>query len=185
MGRSSIVVIGGPKGALVRVDAKPIGTLPHVAASDLRIGEHAIQVAAPGHRRYDGTAIVKDGETTRVVVTLEPDAPVLTGRPLRTAGWVTFAVGSAAVGTGAGLLGHRESVISGLGDVRGTEYDDRVTEQAPLYWSGGVLLGTGAALTATGITLLKVDAVRAKRSEAAVSWLPALVPGGAGIAGTF
>lgn len=85
-------------------------------------------------------------------------------------GIASLVVGAAALGTGIGLVVVKETSKSS-----GLEGDVETTDLRP---PGYILIALGSVAIATGIALLAVDRVRAKRR--ATSWAPAVGPGYAG-----
>lgn len=63
-------VTGTPEGAIVVVDGKDVGTLPH--EGDVPTGKHRVEVVAPGHRSFVQDVNVKERETITREVTLSP-----------------------------------------------------------------------------------------------------------------
>lgn len=126
--RSAVLeVVGGPRGATVRVDDRAVGTMPLTEPiRDLEPGVRLVRVTHPGYHSHEARVDLQSGETRRLEVVLSelagtsvPDEGAVGGPGegdptvkeaasrhswMWTTGWVAAGVGVAAAATGAGLL---------------------------------------------------------------------------------
>jgi hypothetical protein len=120
-----LTVESGPRGAEVKIDGEPRGSLPLPGPLCLLPGTARVEITAPGRRPWRAEAAIQLGETTRLAPIYEPlDPPHVVpvaavvhpgnaDRPLprlaeptalKVIGWLALAAGSAAAGSGAFLL---------------------------------------------------------------------------------
>ncbi|MCC6750841.1 MAG: PEGA domain-containing protein [Deltaproteobacteria bacterium] len=148
-----VLVKSEPPGALIRVDGQPVGRTPQEL--ELSAGAHKIEAEASGYAPARRSVTVVAGVQERLEVALVPASSG--NRALRAWGWGTLAAGVAAVGVGSIL-----AAFNGMGKdcqtsttVPGEQCPRQVSTAVP----GWILVGTGAALSVTGIVLV----VRARR----------------------
>ncbi|MBW2454753.1 MAG: PEGA domain-containing protein [Deltaproteobacteria bacterium] len=209
---AALVVQVDQAGAEVMVDGKVIGHTPLPEELWLSPGSHTIEVRLEGYEPAKVQVELVPREQTTRQITLEqatsapapppPDKPQPDGDPapepplpppdegtgpLTTAGWITGAVGLAALAGGAVTGIWALSVDGDLADActdgncpvdRGTDIDRLDT----LTTTTNVLLPLGATFTAAGIVMLLVDQPTSPRSDDAPRLGLSLGPGLFGIA---
>ena len=74
--QGTLVVEGDFPGALVFVDAEPVGTMP-LAALPVSAGEHTVRVTLAGHTEFSDVITVRRGRQTRLAVELAAFSTVL------------------------------------------------------------------------------------------------------------
>ncbi len=119
-----LTVESGPRGAEVKIDGEPRGSLPLPRPLCLLAGTARVEITAPGRRPWRAEATIQPGETTRLAPIFEPldpppvmPAATTVARPvkveeprmaeptaLKIIGWLAIAAGGAAAGSGAFLL---------------------------------------------------------------------------------
>jgi tetratricopeptide (TPR) repeat protein len=196
-------LVGGVEGARVRIDGRDRGTLPLPAPLRLATGTARVEVEADGHAPFAGVAMVRAGETTTLIVSLEPrptepavmeraaTAPALAPPPEDTSrGWLLptgiALVGGGAVGIGVGIalqLVREDHARARLG-CSDAEEACRARYGAALEAEAGATAGfvVGALLAAGGAAVLLVGALSAP-AEAPVACAPSVL--GAVCAGRF
>ena len=185
-----LVLSSDPEGAAVAIDGDAVS-----GKTPLRVrlapGSHVVRFSL-GDARETRTVEVAAGRQNAVhvelpvtVVTPAPSPPPAPDAPVSERGptWMTWAgVGALALGVGGGVLGvlqlsaaqdsvDKSGELTGDDPERGQLEDDLQSQQA-LMWVG---FGAGAALLATGATLIVLDL----NGDETTALLPA--PGGAAL----
>lgn len=132
--------------ASVEIDGQALGMAP--VDHQLDPGEHRVRVTSQGMKEYDTTFNVSRGQTTRVLVRLNP-------RPSRTSAWVSMAF-SIATFTAAGIVGWYSSTIfdelEHLAQAGRLASDDSRVNQGMIF-AIGADVGFGIGAIVAGLTL--------------------------------
>lgn len=132
--------------ASVQVDGQALGAAP--VDHQLDPGEHRVAVTSHGMKDYETTFDVTRGQTTRVLVRLNP-------RPSRTSAWVSMAF-SIATFTAAGIVGWYSSTIfddlEHLAQAGRLASDDSRVNQGMIF-AIGADVGFGIGAIVAGLTL--------------------------------
>lgn len=170
-------VRGDAPGAEVRVDGERVGTLPMAAPVALEVGDHALEVTAPGRYPAARRVRVEGGAVSRESVRLAPRGEASAAgaaatqtapptevssppSPLRVLGWVGIGLGGALVAGGAVALGAREGQVRAYNEdaacpgldepTQPAGCADRVSSANTLAALGAVGLVGGAVLASAG-----------------------------------
>jgi hypothetical protein len=176
----TLVVVTDVPGAVVTVDGQPAGQGP-VASLKLGAGSYRVQVDRPGYRTWRRTATLLAGQSLQLVASLRPVE--VRSAALRPAIWTSLAIGTAALGAGAGLAVLVRSRQRELEEASG----EFLAGPVGLQRSGKTLsraaiasFAAGGAGLLTAVTLFIVE--RTRRGEARrwpVEPLVSAGPGGA------
>lgn len=170
---------GHPPGLVVSVDGKPLPSVELDQPQYLDVGEHEVQVTAPGYAPYRFRQKIKDGETVQVPVRLR----VAGGTPR----WVFYSVAAGAVAAGViggGLLAYAQNTqnaeLARLPEDRDPATRDRVRQSGAAGTAFLVIGGLGVA--AAGVLAFTTrfrdrELVRPARAQI----LPWLGPGAVGL----
>lgn len=105
-GRTAVVVSSTPAGAEVRFDGTPEVVASPLGADELKPGRHELSIRLPGYTVLSRNVVVREGELTRVDLSLEPIAqPPPPSRKRSNTGWIAGGVlgGIAVVGGAVGV----------------------------------------------------------------------------------
>jgi tetratricopeptide (TPR) repeat protein len=181
---------GGVAGARVRVEGIDRGTLPLPAPLRLDAGTVRVEVDADGFAPFDGSVVVRGGQSTTLPISLEPrsvhrgtNAHALPPWALP-AGLSLAGAGAVGLGIGAGLLVVREDHAQARLICSDAEASCRGRYQAALDAEAGAIAGfvAGGLLAAGGAAVLIAGALAAP-SDGAVACAPSGL--GAVCAGRF
>lgn len=190
-----------PGTAVLRVDAAqqvPVGHAQWSMAVPVDPGHYTIRVTAPGKKPLEAVVDVPEGKTTTFALPEPADLPPAPasgdapppnrGSTLRTAGWITGAVGLGTVAAGVivGLVGVARygdsSSECDANDLCSQKGLDIRAEGKTLADVGTVLFFVGAAGVVGGVTMVLL-APKAPPTRAAV--VPVIGPLSFGVRGTF
>jgi len=186
-------------GAEIRVDGVAAATSPMTDPIVLGLGHHGVEVALDGYSTQKLDVSLTSRQQARRSVALVPLAPVEpgpaagatprsptptppsadTGAGLHPWSWVVTGAGAAIVlagaATGIGALALDSSLSSAcLEGVCPPDREGDVNRLTTLTTTTNVLLGVGAAVTATGVVMLLLDSARSNDASPAVGlgWSP-------------
>jgi hypothetical protein len=125
---ASLDVIGGPRGAQVWLNGRPLGTLPFSAPRRVSAGIYTLQVRLSGHYPVTRSVALAGGTLVREQVVLSPEfrdapapQPIDDGAPesAREVSWLTWTFAGLAAGAGVGA-----GVALGLRELHVAKYND-------------------------------------------------------------
>jgi len=210
-GVQQLTIRSAPAGATVLVDGKAVGVTPWTR--EIAPGEHSLGVRRAGFTGIDAKVTLPADRAVELSYALLPIPPLVadivpvpppgpppappttmqddhgrgSARPWATVGVITLGAGGLLLG---GALTFELLRRSAASDAEGEPRQDRAAEHLDLAESrqrtARVLLGTGAALAATGAVVLVVDLDRStvgRRVATRLSCLPSWC--GASASGTF
>jgi hypothetical protein len=132
--------------ANVEIDGQALGTAP--IDHQLPAGEHQLRVRSRGMKDYETSFEISRGQTTRVLVRLNP-------RPSRTSAWVSMAF-SALTFTASAVVGWYSTTIFDDLERRseaGRLASDDSRIQNGMYWAIGADVGFGIGTIVAALTL--------------------------------
>jgi len=140
-------VLSNVEGATVEVDGEEIGLAP-LEDHQLDPGEHRLRVSHRGMKHYETVFDVERGQTTRVLVRLNPS-------PSRTSAWITMSFTAAAFAA-AGILGWYSTVV--YSDLETLAEQGRLSSGDPringgLYFAVGADVGFAVGTVMAALTL--------------------------------
>ncbi len=177
-----VAVVGGPRGAIVRVDGRVVGTVPLSAPIEVAQGARTIEVSASGRAPYRTRVDVASHEPLELTIARMPSTR-------RRWTWV------AAAGTGAALISW--GAFGTLALQRSSAFDDRarepgVTPMDPRLTSLVDDGNTYATVSDVSLGLALVGAAASTwlflhegKGESAGSLVPLVSPGAVGVSGAF
>jgi hypothetical protein len=132
--------------ATVEIDGEALGTAP--VDRQLEPGQHEVHVRSHGMKDYESSFAISRGQTTRVLVRLNP-------RPSRTSAWVSLAF-SALTFTAAGIIGWYSTTIyddlEALSRAGRLASDDSQIRNG-MIWAIGADAGFGIGTIVAALTL--------------------------------
>ncbi|MBO6935962.1 MAG: PEGA domain-containing protein [Deltaproteobacteria bacterium] len=182
LGRTSIVVTGGPEGATILIDGEDHGRTPRPDPIAVSPGSHQVEIVLEGYRPFEAAVSVAAGRSVDVTVAMEEEVggSVDSGPPLVPI--ILWAGGGAAIVAGAILGG------IALGKANGADTSDGSDADSARGLALGADIAFGVGILAAGAGLL-VFLLSGDDDEADddVALTPAVGPGFAGAMarGTF
>lgn len=182
LGRTSIVVTGGPEGATILIDGEDHGRTPRPDPIAVSPGSHQVEIVLEGYRPFEAAVSVAAGRSVDVTVAMEEEVggSVDSGPPLVPI--ILWAGGGAAIVAGAILGG------IALGKANGADTSDGPDADSARGLALGADIAFGVGILAAGAGLL-VFLLSGDDDEADddVALTPAVGPGFAGAMarGTF
>lgn len=177
LGRTAIVVTGGPEGATILIDGEDHGRTPRPDPIAVSPGSHQVEIVREGYRPFEAMVSVAAGRSVDVAVTMEEEAVVVggesSGPPLVPI--LLWAGGGAAIVAGAVLGG------IALGKANGADTSDGPDADSARGLALGADIAFGVGILAAGAGLLVFLLSGDDRDdEDDVALSPAVGPGFAG-----
>ncbi len=145
LGRTSIVVTGGPEGATILVDGEDRGRTPRPDPIAVEPGSHQVEIVLEGYRPFEAMVSVAAGRSVDVEAVLEEDTGA-EGVPLVPI--ILWGAGGAAVIAGAILGG------VALGKANGADTSDGPDADSARGLALGADIAIGVGVLAAGAGLL-------------------------------
>jgi tetratricopeptide (TPR) repeat protein len=171
LGRTSIVITGGPEGATILIDGEDHGRTPRPDPISVAPGNHQVEIVREGHRPFEAMVSVAAGRSVEVEAVLDEDVAGGDGPPLVPI--ILWGAGGAAVVAGAVLGG------IALGKANGADTSDGSDADSARGLALGADIAIGVGVLAAGAGLL-VYLLSSGDDESDVALTPAVGPGFAG-----
>lgn len=181
--RTSVLVEGGPEGAVLLVDDADRGRLPRPDALTVPAGSHTIRVRAPGFEDFVASVAVPAGQTVEVHVLMARTAST-SSSSIPVGPIVTITAGGVVLATGLVIGAVALGQASGATSRTGSEADSARS----LALASDVLWVTGAVAASAGVVWLITElSASPTPSDRAFQLVPYASPsgGGAVLAGSF
>lgn len=180
LGRTSIVVAGGPEGATILIDGEDHGRTPRPDPIAVSPGSHQVEIVLEGYRPFEAAVSVAAGRAVDVNVVMEEEVVGGdSGPPLVPI--ILWAGGGAAIVAGAILGG------IALGKANGADTSDGSDADSARGLALGADIAFGVGILAAGAGLLVFLLSGDDDADEDVALTPAVGPGFAGAMarGTF
>lgn len=173
LGRTSVVISGGPDGAAILIDGEDRGRTPRPDPIAVEPGSHQVEVVLEGYRPFEAMVSVAAGRSVEVEAVLEEDTGAEEGPPLVPI--ILWAGGGAALIAGAILGG------VALGKANGADTSDGPDADSARGLALGADIAIGVGVLAAGAGLLVYLLSGGDGAEAdEVAFTPTAGPGFAG-----
>ena len=146
LGRTAIVVAGGPEGATILIDGEDHGRTPRPDPISVSPGSHQVEIVLEGYRPFEAMVSVAAGRSVDVNVVMQEDAGGGGGPPLVPI--ILWAGGGAAIVAGAILGG------VALGKANGADTSDGSDADSARGLALGADIAFGVGILAAGAGLL-------------------------------
>lgn len=172
LGRTSIVVAGGPEGATILIDGEDHGRTPRPDPISVTPGSHQVEVVMEGYRPFEAMVSVAAGRSVDVDVVLQEEAAPDEGAPLVPI--ILWGAGGAAIVAGAILGGVALGKANGADTSDGSDADSA----RGLALGADIAIGVGVLAAGAGLLVYLLSGDDGESDEVAFS--PAVGPGFAG-----
>ena len=173
LGRTAIVVRGGPEGATILVDGEDHGRTPRPDAIAVEPGSHRIEVVKDGYRSFEAMVSVAAGRTVEVEPVMEeaPDESELPLVPI-----ILWSAGGASLIAGAVLGG------IALGKANGADTSDGPDADTArgLAIGADIAFGVGVLAAGAGLLVFLLADDDGGESSDEMTFTPTVGPGFAG-----